>query len=166
MAIQFGGLADLMDRFHQRLAAAADIPMTRFLAQSPAGMNATGESDLENYYSMVESNRERQLAHNLPILDEVVARDAGLREVPDYEWPSLIETSDKDIAEAALIKVQALREAVDGVLMDEDEARARLDGDDIFGVLSGDAPEPPPEPEPMPDPFGGPPAPPVPPTGD
>ena len=141
IAVQFGGLADLMDRYHLRLAAAGDIPATRFMGQSPVGMNATGASDMDNYIMMVESNRETQLAHALPLLDEVVARSAGLKEAPEWEWQSLLQTSDKDEAEAAKIKAEALQVALGAAAIDEDEFRRSIDGDPIFGELPGEAPE-------------------------
>ena len=142
VSIQFGGLANLIDRFHLRLAAAADIPATRFLGQSPVGMNATGDSDMRNYVLMVESNRENQLARALPIADEIIARDSGLKMAPEYEWMSLMEMSDKEQAQAAKIKVEALRIALMDNTIDEDEYRRQIDGDPIFGSLPGEAPEP------------------------
>ena len=151
VAIQFGGLANLMDRFALRVAAAGDIPATRFMGQSPVGMNATGDGDMRNYIMMVEANRENQLAENLPRLDEVLARDAGLEEVPDYEWLSLLEMSDKEKAEAAKVKVDTLSIALNDNVISEVEYRRQLDGDDIFGLLpEEDLPEEELIPEPMP----------------
>lgn len=51
----FGSVPELVSLFMQLLAAGSDIPATRFLGVAPAGLNATGESDLENYYNFVES---------------------------------------------------------------------------------------------------------------
>lgn len=159
IAIQFGGLADLMDKFQERLAGMADIPMTRWQGASPAGLNATGESDMKNYVMMVEANRENQLRPILPLLDEVLARDAGLGEPPEHEWQSLMEISEKDQAEVAKLKAEAVGMMIDKVVIDEDEGRTILDGDPIFGELPGEAPEPPPpEDEGLPGP-GGPPEP-------
>ena len=157
VAIQFGGLANLMDRFALRVAAAGDIPATRFMGQSPVGLNATGDGDMRNYIMMVEANRENQLAENLPRLDEVLARDAGLKEVPEYEWRSLLEMSDKEKADAAKAKVDTLHIALHDNVIDELEYRRQIDGDDIFGSLpEEDLPEPEPDPEPM-SPEGSPP---------
>ena len=51
----FGSVPELLQTFAQILAAGSDIPATRFLGQAPGGLNATGESDLENYYNNVAS---------------------------------------------------------------------------------------------------------------
>jgi phage-related protein (TIGR01555 family) len=48
------GIAELLDRYPYRVAAAARIPMTRLYGMSPGGMNATGESDIRLYYDMVD----------------------------------------------------------------------------------------------------------------
>ena len=75
--VTWSGLPDLMDRFARRLAAAADIPATRFWGQSPVGMNATGESDMKNYASNVAAQQKRLLTEPLRTLDVVLARSAG-----------------------------------------------------------------------------------------
>ncbi len=41
------GLTDILMAFLQIVAGAADIPVTRLLGQSPAGMNATGTADMK-----------------------------------------------------------------------------------------------------------------------
>ncbi len=56
-AANFGSVPELLMSFLQILSAGSDIPATRFLGQAPGGLNATGVSDLENYYNMVEGWR-------------------------------------------------------------------------------------------------------------
>lgn len=48
--LQLGGVPDLLDRFALGLSGARGIPATLLFGRSPAGQNATGESDLINYY--------------------------------------------------------------------------------------------------------------------
>ncbi len=55
-AANFGAVPELMMMYMQFLSAGSDIPATRFLGQAPGGLNATGASDLQNYYNMVRSN--------------------------------------------------------------------------------------------------------------
>ena len=54
-AASFGSVPELVMSFAQLLSAASDIPATRFLGQAPGGLNATGESDLQNYYNMIDA---------------------------------------------------------------------------------------------------------------
>ena len=82
----FAGLQDIQEIMHKRLAATADIPMTRFFGQSPAGMNATGESDMQNYAAMIEAKRGAMLKDPMMMLDRVLARDAGTAEPSEFTW--------------------------------------------------------------------------------
>ena len=150
---QFTGIANIATKFEGRVAAAGRYPQTRWMGASPAGMDATGDSDMRNYVMMVEAAKPILLGRALPILDMVLARDAGLAEPPDYTWPSLLDLSDLEQAEVAKARTEAIQMAVDAGLIDEDEGRGILDGDPFFGELPGAAPEPP-EPEPI-MPIGG-----------
>lgn len=49
----FGSVPELLMMLAQMVCAGTDIPATRFMSQSPAGMNATGESDAQNYFNMI-----------------------------------------------------------------------------------------------------------------
>lgn len=60
----FGSVPELLQTFAQVLASGSDIPATRFLGQAPGGLNATGESDLENYYNNVASWQNTVLKAN------------------------------------------------------------------------------------------------------
>ncbi|MFP3681974.1 DUF1073 domain-containing protein, partial [Pseudomonas sp. SIMBA_041] len=51
------------------ISGASEIPVTRLFGRSPAGMNATGESDLQNYYEVVQQQQESTLG---PILDKLL----------------------------------------------------------------------------------------------
>ena len=141
ITINFSGLADLMDKWPARIAAAAKIPITRFLGSPPVGMNATGEGDMNNYVLMFEAMRAKILPAKLEVLDKVLARDVGLRDPPEYEWQSIIDISDKEIAIVSKTKMEAVEKALQNNLIDEDEGRQAINNDPVFGDLSGDAPE-------------------------
>ena len=149
--VSFSGVGELLDRFDQRVAAAARIPLTRWMGQSPAGLNATGNSDMMNYVMMVEAERAKNLDPVFKLLDEVLARDAGLREAPEYEWSTLLEMSDEQKATVAKLEVEAVSAGITSFMWDEDEGREMLSGRPVFGVLEGPAPDQP-EPEPLVDP--------------
>lgn len=52
------GLADLLSAFATKLASDCDMPVTLLMGQSPAGLNATGESDIRFFYDRVSADRE------------------------------------------------------------------------------------------------------------
>ena len=78
----FGGLAEVYEEFMLDMAGASGIPATRLFGRSPQGMNATGESDLKNYYEMIGQMQERTLRPALEKLLPVMAMSAW-GEVPE-----------------------------------------------------------------------------------
>ena len=83
IAVQLADSLILWTNSRMRVAAALDIPYTRFMGNPPKGMNATGESDQDNYILMMEANREAKLRDVLGMqLDPILARHAGLKEAP------------------------------------------------------------------------------------
>lgn len=87
-AFSFSGIKDIVEIQHALIAAASDIPITRLLGRSPAGMNATGESDMLNYFSMLTAIQESMLSPCMDGLDEAVIRSAlGDRPLEIwYDW--------------------------------------------------------------------------------
>ncbi|GGZ21802.1 anti-CBASS protein Acb1 family protein [Asticcacaulis endophyticus] len=110
-AASFAGLPDVLDRFLQIVSGAADIPATRLLGQAPAGMNATGDSDLRNYYDRLSADQEIETTPALYRLDECLIRSA-LGSRPDevhYRWSPLWQMSAKEKADVFKIKADAAR---------------------------------------------------------
>lgn len=156
--IGFSNLPDLMDRFDQHAAGAADIPMTRFMGMSPGGLNSAGESDLRNYYDRVAAGQTLEMGPAMTRLDEALIRSAtGARdEAIFYDWNPLWQLSEKDKADIfktksdaartlagnggtsePLMPIEALSDAVVNELV-EDGALAGLEGAiKKYGRLSG-----------------------------
>lgn len=65
----FKGIADVYETFMLDLAGAAEMPVTKLFGRAPAGMNATGESDLQQYYDSIEQKQESTLR---PVLDKLM----------------------------------------------------------------------------------------------
>lgn len=57
----FSGVSDVYESFMLDMAGAAGIPATKLFGRAPQGMNATGESDMKNYYESISQLQERQL---------------------------------------------------------------------------------------------------------
>lgn len=106
--LSFSGLADILDRQEVWTCGAADIPATRLFGRSPAGMNATGDSDLKNYYDSVGAKQESDLRPCIEQLDEVMVRSA-LGFMPDdyhWEWNPLYQESGTELAQQELAAAQ------------------------------------------------------------
>lgn len=107
----FATLPDILDRFLQIVSGAADIPATRLLGQAPAGLNATGESDLRNYYDRLSAMQEVEMTPAMHRMDEALIRSAlGTRPAEVYyEWAPLWGMSEKEKAEVFKMKADAGR---------------------------------------------------------
>ncbi|MFT4184430.1 MAG: DUF1073 domain-containing protein [Rhizobium sp.] len=105
------GLTDILMAFLQIVSGAADIPVTRLLGQSPAGLNATGDADMKNYHDRIQAIQELEFTPAMSRLDECLirsatgARDAGIHAV----WAPLEQMSEKDKAEIFKTKADAAR---------------------------------------------------------
>lgn len=95
------GLTDILMAFMQIVSGAADIPVTRLLGQSPAGMNSTGTSDMKNYHDRIQSMQELEIEPAMARLDEVIIRSAlGARDKDiHYGWAPLEQMSEKERSE-------------------------------------------------------------------
>jgi len=68
-SVSVAGLSDVLDRFAKRLAAAARMPVSVLFGENPAGLNATGASDIRIWYDSVRVIQERDLR---PALERLV----------------------------------------------------------------------------------------------
>lgn len=83
----FAGLSDLMLQFGQQLAGASGIPLVRLFGQSPAGLSATGDSDLRTYYDNINSQQNAKLRTGIELTLKVMWRSVFGRPAPDdLEW--------------------------------------------------------------------------------
>ncbi len=106
--IDFGGLPQMVQTFLQVAAGAADIPVTRLIGQSPAGLSATGDSDTRNYYDMISSRQEIDLRPQLERLDRLILRSAGVDPAAlTFEFRPLWQLDAAEKATVALSKAQA-----------------------------------------------------------
>lgn len=108
------GLTDILMAFMQIVSGAADIPVTRLLGQSPAGMNATGASDMKNYHDRIQSMQELEMSPAMARLDECIIRSAeGVRDPSIYyRWSPLEQMSESDRATIFKTTADAARQLV------------------------------------------------------
>jgi phage-related protein (TIGR01555 family) len=156
----FNGLPEIGYQALQSVSGAADIPLTRFLGQSPGGLNSTGESDLKNYYDAVNSTQTLVLTPAMERLDEALVRSA-LGDYPEditFTWSSLWQMTDDQKADISVKSAQMIKAlAESGLFFDEDLAEAAANVLVEHSILPSfeitqfpeDEPEPPPMMPPM-----------------
>ena len=153
VAQPMGGVEALLDRSILRLAAAADMPVTVLMGQSPASMESTGESDLEVWTQTVEAWQTHELRRRHERITRLIllAKDGPtggdepeqwriayrpvrtpkpkeLAEVRKLTVDTFSVAIDKGLAVAEEIAVQAFSPSnpVLGITLDEDALKAKL----------------------------------------
>ena len=75
------GIDAVIQEFQVGLAAVTDITITRLFGRSPAGMNATGESDLRNWYDRIKFDQENTLVPIIEWLESICGIESEEAEV-------------------------------------------------------------------------------------
>lgn len=135
-ATNFSGLPDLLDRFMYHVCAATDAPATVIFGRSPAGLNATGDSDLTIWYDSIKSETQTvKLTPRVLRLYRILARIAGVDPARvGVKWAPLSQPSDKERAETRKIVADTDKVMIDAGVLDPLEVRiARYGGTDYDG---------------------------------
>lgn len=104
------GLKELLEAFWNRLAAAANTPVTVLAGMSPAGMNATGQSDFQGWYDTIEGIQEDDLQDPLEYITRVIlCAETGGKEPDNWSvfFNPLNRPTVKELAEARYIQAQS-----------------------------------------------------------
>jgi len=110
LTYSFGGLSDILARFEEQIAGAADIPLVRMFGQSPAGFS-TGDADLRTYYDGINSQQNSRLRPGVKRIYELLCRSELGIKVPDgfgVEFEPLWQLSAKEKAEVAEIHTRTI----------------------------------------------------------
>lgn len=103
----FSGIADVLDRTANLLAAATEIPVTILMGQAPAGLNATGEADVRTFYDRIRSEQETDAKPKLERLCSLIARGYGQAVPVQVSFPSLWQETRKERAEINKLEADA-----------------------------------------------------------
>ncbi|PKF31939.1 DUF1073 domain-containing protein [Acinetobacter proteolyticus] len=136
----FTGLDNLLLQFGQQISGATGIPLVRLFGQSPAGLNATGESDLANYYDNINQQQEGRLRTPLQILYAVLSMSVVGKPLPDsfdFQFASLWQLGDDKKAEVAKNVVDAVSAAEESGLIKRSTALKELrQSSEVTGIFS------------------------------
>ena len=125
--LSFAQLPEIMQQYLQIAAGAADIPATRLLGQAPAGLNATGEGDIRNYYDRIAAEQRVTLGPALRRLDEALILSALGSRPPEIrsEWAPLWQLGAGEVAAIGKTKAEtSALYAASGLIPPEVLARA------------------------------------------
>ena len=156
-SFSYTGVSDVINTTCNYLSALTNIPQTILFGRSPAGMNSTGASDLENYYNYVERIQKRMMKSNLRYLLSLLCQ-AGvstgeIKKVPkiNIEFNSIWSMSEQERvaldaqkAQVEATKANTMVALVGAQIIDPSEARkeyAKEDEIDIDSMLDDYTPE-------------------------
>lgn len=133
------GLKDVVNADCNMLSAITNIPQAILFGSSPDGMNATGESDLENWYNFLGKIQKLNIRKNLQRLLDIIFRGwlntGKVEEEPKYKlefkpfW-NLSEKEQADLdkvkADTELVRAQTAQIYCDMQVLDPSEVRRGL----------------------------------------
>ncbi|OPY66719.1 MAG: hypothetical protein A4E62_02429 [Syntrophorhabdus sp. PtaU1.Bin002] len=124
----FNGLSSMYECFMMDIAGACEIPVTRLFGRSPAGLNATGESDDQNYEGVIEQKQEASLR---PVLEKLlpVMCVSTWGQVPDdldFTFNPYRTLDNKEMADLADKKSKAIVEVYNSLPISDRTALKEL----------------------------------------
>ncbi|CAB3863185.1 hypothetical protein LMG26858_02330 [Achromobacter anxifer] len=147
LSSDMGGVKDALAEFQIAVAAETGIPVTQIFGRSAAGLNATGDGDLEALYNTVAMGREVKVNPALERLVSLIraqrtlaAGAGGQSEAWSITWPALKPVTAKEAAEvrkanaeAQAREMDALSTAVDNGLSQE-QAFQYMQQEGLYGL--------------------------------
>lgn len=143
----FSGVQEAIRAAQSDLAAVWKIPQTKLFGSSPGGMQATGESDTENWHSEVEAFQAQHLKNPILTLVDLIIREGifsgKLHEAPEIDFKfnplkvlSALEQAnlDKTNADTAKIKADTAEKYCDMGALDGQEIRKGLAEDSEYSI--------------------------------
>ncbi len=124
----FTGLEGVYNSMCLALCGASHIPATKLFGRAPAGLNATGDGDLKNYYDYIDTQRESKLRPVLEKLLPVMAMSCWGQAPDDLEvtFPPLWTPTAREIADITKLKAEAIVSTFQSGLLDADTAQKEL----------------------------------------
>ncbi len=130
------GVADLLYALMQELAGQADVPVTILMGMSPAGLNATGESDTRGWYDRIASEWSDKIDPKMRYVVSLILRSVNGGKEPEkwcIDLNPLWQESPKERAETRFIDAQTDEKNIMNQLYTPEEARRSRFGGDEYG---------------------------------
>jgi len=129
----FTDAQNMLDKFMLRLASAAEMPVTILMGRSPAGENATGESDFRAWYDTIRTAQENDLEPRLSRLVTLLmlSKDGPTGGIVPETWEIRFDPLWQATPEeqATIEKITAEKDKIyleTGVLLPEEVALSRF----------------------------------------
>lgn len=142
------GLTDIGRQALEFLASINRTPAVKLLGISPSGFNATGESDIRNYYDHIKSQREKLFRDAIQTILKCLQLNSFGFIDPEisWEWDELGQEDEAAVAAMQKTKADTLAVLLDRSVISQEEARSQLIADKESGFEDldpDDVPAPP-----------------------
>lgn len=129
------GCTDVVRQSLELIACINRTPAVKLLGISPSGFNATGESDLKNYYDYVASKQELYREQIQTIINVIQLVEFGnIDPAITFKFEPLNEENKASQAMTAQTKIGALTQLVDRQAMSAEELRTAVREDEDLGL--------------------------------
>ena len=147
------GVQDIIKAQTDRIATIEGVPISRFTGESATGLSATGNGDARDWRITIDAYRKRSIDPQWKKIMEIVSKNAGLEEPPEWEWGKLGEATFEETVESSRALAETVSSLLQANTIDESEAREVLNNSELFDLKEDW--EPPPIEVPMPGGAGG-----------
>ena len=135
------GLPEMVDRFMLQLSGSTGIPVTRLYGRSPAGLNATGESDTRQFFDLIEAQQRNRLMPPIRKLVNLICAWKGIDpDSVEITFNSLYQLTEEEKAKIAKteaeteeIRIRTAQALVDAGC-DPTEVANKYGYDDMFDI--------------------------------
>ena len=138
------GCTDVVRQSLEMIAAINRTPAVKLLGISPSGFNATGESDITNYYDYIHSKQELRRDAITKCLNCIQLAEFGqITPGVDFEFTEQSSDNEQNIALTAQTRVNMLATLQDRQVISAEETRQAVKTDRAtrLNFLSDDMPE-------------------------
>lgn len=127
------GLPGVIDGLTLKLAQASRIPVSILMGQAPAGLNATGDSDIRWFYDRIRTEQINVLKPRLERIVRLAMRAKGVTEPPAWsiKFASLYQLTDAEQADLRAKQATIDTQYITAQVLTPEEVRAnrfRRDG--------------------------------------
>jgi phage-related protein (TIGR01555 family) len=132
--INFSGLSEVLTQIRIGLACDLRMPMTKLFGISPSGLNASGEEEIENYNSMVDTEIRSKVKAGLIMIIKIMCKKLFdyIPEKLSFEWHPLREQSAQQVSAIKTENLNRVVIAFTNGLMTSDKAVQELNADKVF----------------------------------
>ncbi|MGV3346403.1 anti-CBASS protein Acb1 family protein [Enterobacteriaceae bacterium LUAb1] len=128
MQTSLSELSNLLSSYQEQLCIPARITTLKLLGNQPAGLNSTGDGELETWHETISGFQERDIRRALENIFKIIQL-SEFGEIKDniyFEFKPLDEMTDEMKASVNKTRVETVVAAADAMLVSSEEARDAL----------------------------------------